>query len=126
MRNQRRFQRLNEKWQLTYHILEEDHFLSGPIHQYTLNISGGGTCFTTDEEIKPGTPVALELNSDQYPAPILALANVVWCKRRRHTYEVGAEFWWVGWKNDSAQRTIANYVAAATEGDNEAADNSAA
>ena len=117
MRDKRRFERVDEKWQVNYRILEEDHFAGGPIHQYTLNISGGGVSFTTEEEIDPGTPIALELKSAQFPAPVLAMANVVRCKRARHNYEVAAEFWWVGWKNDTAQRTISDYINTTIEGE---------
>ena len=102
MKNKRKFPRLNEKWKLTYRVLEEDQFLKGPIQQYTLNISGGGISFASENELRPGMPVALELEAGQFPAPVLALANVVWCERKKQMYEIGAEFWWVGWKNDNA------------------------
>ena len=119
MRDKRKFPRLKSEWQLTYRVLEDDKFLVDPIRQFTVNISGGGICFTSEEELGLNTMVALELASDQFPSPILALAKVVWCKRTRDKYEVGAEFWWIGWQNNDAQQSIANYIASTTkeEGD---------
>jgi c-di-GMP-binding flagellar brake protein YcgR len=115
MRDKRKFPRLKNEWQLTYRVLEEDRFLNDPIRQFTVNISGGGICFTSHEELKPNTMVALELESDQFTSPILAMAKVVWSKRARDGYEVGAEFWWIGWQNNDAQQAIASYIATETK-----------
>ncbi len=114
MRDKRKFDRLNEKWQVTYHVLQTDRFKEDPISQFTLNISGGGISFMAEEVIEPETMVALELESDQFSSPILALAKVVRCRRKRKVYEIGAEFWWIGWKNDDAQQTIKDYIVSAS------------
>jgi Tfp pilus assembly protein PilZ len=79
-----------------------------------LNISGGGVCFEATENLQKGDLVALEIRSDDFNAPILALTKVVWCKPKGEVHKVGAEFWWIGWGDNQAQRTIANYVAAQT------------
>ena len=126
MSKKRHFERLDETWQLTYHVLDDDRFFDDPIQQYTMNISGGGVCFNSHEELKPGTQVALELNSTKFPEPMLALTNVVWCKRKKGRYEVGAEYWWTGWKNNSSQKTIANFIATNVKGDDELAEKSVA
>ncbi len=115
MRDKRKFPRLRSEWQLTYRVLEDDKFLADPIRQFTVNISGGGICFTSEAELNTNTMVALELVSEQFPSPILALAKVVWCKQPREGYEVGAEFWWIGWQNDDAQQSIANYITTVTK-----------
>ena len=115
MRDKRKFPRLKSEWHLNYRVLEDDRFLADPIRQFTVNISGGGICFTSEEELRSNTMVALELESEQFSSPILALAKVVWCKRIREGYEIGAEFWWIGWQNDNAQQAIANYIASITK-----------
>ena len=63
--------------------------------------------------LQPGALAALEIRSDDFNAPILALAKVIWCKPKGDVYEIGAEFWWIGWGDKQAQTTIANYVASA-------------
>jgi hypothetical protein len=55
--------------------------------------------------------LALEIDSDKFSSPILALVKVVWCKPTGERYRVGGEFWWTGWRNSDAQASIAKYVA---------------
>ncbi len=115
MKNKRRFPRLDESWQLTYRVLEKEQFAKESSHQYALNISGGGICFMATETLERGTLVALDIESDNFPAPILALAKVIWCKSTRQAYEVGAEFWWIGWQNNDAQQAMADYIMSVTK-----------
>ena len=110
----RRFPRLHKDFQITYRMVDQEKFDHDPIKSLALNISGGGVCFEATDNLLKGTLVALDMRSDDFNAPILALAKVVWCKPHGARYQVGAEFWWVGWGNDQAQTTIANYVAAQT------------
>ncbi len=117
MRDKRKFPRLDEQWQLTYRILEKEKFINDPIRQFTVNISGGGICFQSAEKLEDGTMIALELESDNVPSTVLALAKVIWCRRARRGHEVGAEFWWIGWQNDDAQQSIASYISSATRED---------
>ena len=110
----RRFPRLRKDFQITYRMVDQEKFDHDPIKSLALNISGGGVCFEATENFQKGALVALDIRSDDFNAPILALAKVVWCKPHRAGYQVGAEFWWVGWGDDQAQTTIANYVTAQT------------
>ena len=110
----RRFPRLHKDFQITYRMVDQERFDQDPIKGLVLNISGGGVCFEAIDNLQKGTLVALDIRSDDFNAPILALAKVVWCKPHGAGYQVGAEFWWVGWGDDQAQTTIANYVTAQT------------
>jgi hypothetical protein len=95
-------------------MVDQEKFDRDPIKGLALNISGGGVCFEATDNLQKGILVALDIRSDDFNAPILALAKVVWCKPYGANYQVGAEFWWVGWGDNQAQTTIANYVAAQT------------
>jgi len=95
-------------------MVDQEKFDNDPIKSLAVNISGGGVCFEATDNLQKGTLVALDIRSDDFNAPILALAKVVWCKPYGATHLVGAEFWWVGWGDDQAQTTIANYVATQT------------
>ena len=77
----------------------------------SLNISGGGLCFEATEALDKDMVVALEINSDDFSSAILALARVAWCKPRADAYEIGAEFWWIGWRDHQAQSLIADFIA---------------
>jgi len=110
----RRFPRLRKDFQIAYRVVDQEKFHNDPISTLALNISGGGVCFEATENLQKGDLVALEIRSDDFNAPILALTKVVWCKPKGEVHKVGAEFWWIGWGDNQAQRTIANYVAAHT------------
>jgi hypothetical protein len=110
----RRFPRLRKGFQITYRTVDQEKFEHDPVKSLAVNISGGGVCFEATENLQKGLLVALDIRSDDFNAPILALAKVVWCKPYGAKYQVGAEFWWVGWGDDQAQTTIASYVAAQT------------
>jgi hypothetical protein len=110
----RRFPRLSRKFQISYKLVDQEKFDKDPVSSLALNISGGGVCFEATENLQAGALVALDIHSHDFDAPILALAKVVWCKPRGSRYQVGAEFWWVGWGDNQAQTNIANYVAAQT------------
>ena len=110
----RRFPRLHKDFHITYRMVDQEKFDRDPIKSLALNISGGGVCFEATDNLQQGVLVALDIRSDDFSAPILALARIVWCKPCGAIYQVGAEFWWVGWGDDQAQTTIANYVAAQT------------
>ena len=110
----RRFPRLHKDFQITYRMVDQEKFDNDPIKSLALNISGGGVCFEATDNLQKGTLVALDIRSDDFNAPILALAKIVWCQPHGAGYQIGAEFWWVGWGDDQAQTTIANYVSAQT------------
>ena len=110
----RRFPRLRKGFQITYRTVDQEKFDHNPIKSLAVNISGGGVCFEATETLQKGILVALDIRSDDFNAPILALAKVVWCKPYGTRYQVGAEFWWVGWGDEQAQTTIASYVASQT------------
>ena len=110
----RRFPRLHKDFQITYRMVDQEKFDHDPIKSLAVNISGGGVCFEAADNLQKGALVALDIRADDFNAPILALAKIIWCKPYGTRYQVGAEFWWVGWGDDQAQTTIANYVAAQT------------
>lgn len=115
IRDQRKFPRLNVRWQINFRVIGSDQFQNELIRQYTTNISRGGICFISDEGIELNAMIALALSSEGASSELLALAKVSRCQRTRRWYEIGAEFWWVGWQNDSAP--IANYLASFTKAD---------
>jgi len=112
MLKRRKFPRLKEGWSLEYRVLDSSQFEKSPVATLAVNISGGGVCLEAKEEIDAGTMLAIDLHSPAFDSPILALGRVVWCKKRLFSdvYEIGAEFWWIGWRDSDAQKQIAEYV----------------
>jgi hypothetical protein len=93
--------------------LEKEVISKESMKNFTVNISGGGICFHSQHEIVPNTNLAVEMESEDIPSPVMALARVVWCNAANQGYEVGAEFLWVGWKDSNAQQTIADSISSA-------------
>ena len=106
----RRFPRLRKEFQITYKLVDQEKFHKDPISTLVLNISGGGVCFEAIDRLEKGALVFLDIRSDDFTAPFLALAKVVWCTQRGERYRVGVEFWWVGWADNHVQAAVANYV----------------
>jgi c-di-GMP-binding flagellar brake protein YcgR len=110
----RKFPRVSKSYHVSYTTVDKEQFEANPISSLAVNISGGGLCFEATEALEKDTLVALEITSDTFRSTILALARVVWCKQRGNTHEVGAEFWWIGWRDNQAQTTIAEFIASKT------------
>jgi hypothetical protein len=75
-----------------------------------VNISGGGLRFKSPEPVSVGDFLAVEMNLPDFSSPIVAMARAVFSERTAEGYEVGVDFWWVGWGDDSAQRAISDYI----------------
>lgn len=112
--HRRKFPRVDQNYQVSYQIIDKTELEDNPISSLAVNISGGGLCFTAEDALEKDTIVALEINSDDFRSAILALARVAWCKPKGEKFEVGAEFWWIGWRDHEAQSTIADFIATNT------------
>ena len=114
MFQRRKFPRVSENYRISYMLIDQEQFQNNPLNSLALNISGGGLCFEAKEALVKDALVALEINSDGFSSAILALARVAWCKQKGDTYEVGAEFWWIGWRDNQAQTSMADFIASKT------------
>ena len=114
MFEKRKFPRVDKNYQVSFSVIDKDQFEENPISSLAVNISGGGLCFESDQALEKDTLVALEINADNFSSAILALARVAWCKPRGDTYELGAEFWWTGWRDQQAQSSIGDFIASKT------------
>ncbi len=80
------------------------------IDAVAVNISGGGLAYTSEEAVQPGEFLAVEMKLPEFPSPIVALGRAAWCEAAAQGHEVGVEFWWVGWGDDTAQRAMSEYI----------------
>ena len=108
----RKYPRVKESCQVKYRVVEKG--TGGPKDRdgAAVNISGGGMCFSSDEPLEPGSMVALEMSLSHLPTPVVSLGRVVWCEEAEELgkYDVGVEFWWIGWADEEAQRKMLQYV----------------
>lgn len=112
MLKKRKFPRIGENWLLKFRVIEKQVMQGSPLDSMALNVSGGGVCFSSQQEVKPGSLLALEIQAPGFDMPMIAMAKAVWCKKRRleNAFELGCEFWWVGWKDNTAQEALADYI----------------
>ena len=61
-------------------------------------------------QIAPGEFLAIEMQLPEFTSPIVSMGRVAYCEAAGSGFEVGIEFWWVGWGDDSAQRAISDYI----------------
>ena len=108
----RQFPRLKEGWALDYTVMDEGQFEGDAVSSLTVNVSGGGVRLEAQEEIQPGSMLAIELRSPASESPLHALGRVTWCRERQSggSYEVGVEFCWVGWYDAGVESKIGTYV----------------
>lgn len=115
MFKRRKFPRVSKEYSVSYSMVDQEQFDRNPVSSLAVNISGGGLCFTTEEPLDKGSMVALDIDADDLHSSILALAKVKWCKPLSGTaYEIGAEFWWIGWRDNDAQHTVADFISTNT------------
>ena len=107
-RERRKFLRVG-----TYHLLKYFSYStqgdSYPILSISRNIGGGGIMFITKEQLRVGDKVEIELNFPPFGAPIKAIAQIIYSRKKERTdkWRVGARFIELG---DPALDRILNYV----------------
>ncbi len=113
---QRRFPRLKESCRLRYKKVETGSLPTEGTEAVGVNVSGGGLCFEVAEAIDPGVLLAVELMLPDCESGVVSLGRTVWCRPAPNgQYEIGLEFWWVGWGDDGAQQAISKHVREALE-----------
>ncbi len=112
----RRFPRLKKACAVRYKRVASESLPEEGAEGITVNISGGGICFEVGEAIEPGALLAIELTLPEFEAPVVSLGRTVWCEPREGgRFELGLEFWWIGWGDPGAQQAISDYIKTALE-----------
>jgi hypothetical protein len=106
----RRFPRLKDSCVLRYRKVEADTLPEEGIDALTVNISGGGICFSSPTPVDPGALLAVELTLPDFSSPVVSFGRAVWCEVDGDAYKVGMEFWWIGWGDDGAQKAVSDYI----------------
>lgn len=112
MEEKRKFPRLADNCLLKYQIVDHDSFRKNQLDAEIVNLSGGGIQFTTRWQLPPKTLLAIEMQAPAFDMPVVAIANTIWCAKRSNddAFDVGCEFWWLGWKDNEIQKSLADYI----------------
>jgi hypothetical protein len=74
------------------------------------NISGGGAQLTLPTDPGVGQGLAVKIHLPGLPSSVIAFGKVCWSRPRGEQFEIGFEFWWVGWDNALAQEEIRQFI----------------
>jgi hypothetical protein len=113
MREKRGFPRLSASCDITWRLIDERSVTrSAPPAEnaFLQNISGGGLCFSTDAPPPVGVMLALKLCLPDVPTPVIALGRATWVEESGAGFDVGVEFWWIGWQDEGVQAEIRNLI----------------
>lgn len=95
IRERRKYVRLQASVEVKYEIIGKP----GEIKVFSKDISAGGLCIVTKENLSPDTPLQLEIVFPDLKDPIRALARVIWQRRvnpqegqAQAYFETGIEF----------------------------------
>jgi hypothetical protein len=114
--NRRNFLRLARSCPVQFRVLERNLAIPDtetPTNAVMKNLSAGGVCFTSPVYIETRRMLALELDLPGVAGPLLCMGKTIWCQRVETAiprYEVGVEFWWVGLRDETAQREIHRFL----------------
>ncbi len=108
----RKYPRVKESCHVKYRVVQDAAVGQLEDRGVAVNISGGGMCFQSGEPLKAGETVALELTLEQLSTPVVSLGKVCWCEPAAEAgkFDVGVEFWWIGWADQEAQERMLGYV----------------
>ena len=108
----RKYPRVKEACAVKYRVVRAPEEQPDDQGGVVVNISGGGMCFSVDEELAPGAVLALEMSLSGLPTPVVSLARIVWCDagEQPERFDVGVEFCWIGWADAEAQDRMLKYI----------------
>lgn len=115
MREKRMFPRVSASCEITWRTIDERSITKGKRAQclepgIMQNISGGGLCFSSDTPPPVGGMLALKMRLVDVPTPVIALGRATWVEESIAGYEVGVEFWWIGWQDEGAQAELRSLI----------------
>lgn len=113
MREKREFPRVSASCQITWRLIDERSMtMTAPPAEggFLQNISGGGLCFSTANPPPTGLMLALKLCLPELPTPVIALGRASWVEESSAGFDVGVEFWWIGWQDEGVQAEIRNLI----------------
>lgn len=121
LQEQRNFPRVSRSCDVSFRHVNREAFegKTQPEAGTMRNISGGGICFYNPEQIPVGSMLALEVALPEFPDTVISMGKVCWCRPSSgdHGYDIGVEFWWIGWKDEAAQQKLRSFITTALRED---------
>ena len=77
MQDSRKYIRITDFLDVNYHVIQPP---DGTYSTCSENISEGGVCLPTDQNLQPGMILKLEIHIPSSSNPVIAIAEIVWVK----------------------------------------------
>jgi len=101
LKQNREHQRFRKQCTIDYKVLDS---ADSPAKGCSKDISGGGICLHSTEQIADGQTLALRITVPGIEQPLLAIGIVKWSKPAPGGgYQAGVFFWLIGRETDSGQ-----------------------
>jgi hypothetical protein len=113
MRERRAYPRVSAACDITWRVIDQgsiDGTAAPADGGFLQNISGGGLCFTTPLPPEKGAMLALKMRLPDLPTPVIALGRAAWVEEAGAGFDVGVEFWWIGWQDEGVQAEIRSMI----------------
>lgn len=110
MIEKRSFPRLGRDWEIEYQVSAPKAVQSIPIKGGIRDLGAGGFSFRSELASPPGALLQFAIQPTDHFKPMVGVARIAWTRGQEGSYESGAQFVWVGWKDMDAQTAIAHYV----------------
>lgn len=107
----RRSPRAEVTFPVKYRIMDQSGTTQATVSGRAMNVSGSGLRFHTDQPVEIGSTLAAEFQIPASQSEIVAVGRVIWSRPADEGgFEVGLEFWWLGWRDENAQRALDDFV----------------
>jgi hypothetical protein len=111
--NRREFPRVSSTCIVDYRTITDDprlQAMKSVPSGHLQNISGGGVRVRLPENPGSDQLLALNIHLPAFPTSVIAMGKVKWSEPADDGFDVGIEFWWVGWQDAGAQEEIRRYI----------------
>jgi hypothetical protein len=110
MIEKRSFPRLPLNWEIEYQITKPASSRPILVKGGINDLGGGGFSFRSEAAYPAGALFQFAIKPAADLKPMVGVARVAWVRGLEGSYESGARFVWVNWKDMDAQTAVAQYV----------------
>jgi hypothetical protein len=110
MVEKRSFARLLLDWEIEFQMSKSESAQPIPIKGGIRDISAGGFSFRSESAYLPEALFKFAIKPKDSLKPMVGVARIAWIRGQEGSYESGARFVWLSWKDMDPQTAIAQFV----------------
>lgn len=110
MTEKRQFLRLPREWEVEYQIPAAGFPAPLSSKGVLRDLGAGGFRFSNASDCPANALIQFAIKPNSSLKPMVGVARIAWTRERQGKREYGAQFIWVIWKGEDAQKAIDQYV----------------